>query len=252
MNDIVMARPVDAEAELDRLAKRYRAASGIGMRLLNVLGSRAENLLDRLPTPIRNSMEGATQAALKVAMEGARQSRRQVPDQKAWINTAMTTAMGAAGGMGGLPTAMIELPATTTVLMRAIQGVAAENGFNPDEESVQFDCLRVFAAAGPLDQDDGADLSFVTLRLTLTGPTMHRMIAAVAPKLATVLGQKLATQTVPLLGAVAGATTNYLFTSYYQEIAQVHFGLRRLAIDSGVSEAELVTRLNRRMAKPLR
>ena len=44
MNDIVMARPVDAEAELDRLAKRYRAASGIGMRLLNVLGSRAENL----------------------------------------------------------------------------------------------------------------------------------------------------------------------------------------------------------------
>ena len=139
MNDIVMARPVDAEAELDRLAKRYRAASGIGMRLLNVLGSRAENLLDRLPTPIRNSMEGATQAALKVAMEGARQSRRQVPDQKAWINTAMTTAMGVAGGMGGLPTAMIELPATTTVLMRAIQGVAAENGFNPMEATIHGD-----------------------------------------------------------------------------------------------------------------
>lgn len=81
---------------------------------------------------------------------------------------------------------------------------------------------------------------------------MHRMIAAVAPKLATVLGQKLAAQTVPLLGAVAGATTNYLFTSYYQEIAQVHFGLRRLAIDADIPEAELVTRLNQRMRKHLR
>jgi len=43
------------------------------------------------------------------------------------------------------------------------------------------------------------------------------------------MGQKLAAQAVPVLGAVAGAATNYAYTSYYQDMAHVHFGLRRLA-----------------------
>jgi uncharacterized protein (DUF697 family) len=60
-----------------------------------------------------------------------------------------------------------------------------------------------------------------------------------------VLGQKLAAQTVPILGAAAGAATNYAYTSYYQEMAHVHFGLRRLALDSGSSETLLVEELKR-------
>jgi hypothetical protein len=61
----------------------------------------------------------------------------------------------------------------------------------------------------------------------------------VAPRLAAVLGQKLAAQTVPILGAAAGAATNYAYTRYYQDMAQVHFGLRRLAIDSGRDHSAL-------------
>jgi EcsC family protein len=131
--------------------------------------------------------------------------------------------------------------------LRIIQGVAVEHGFDPGAQSVQFDCIRVFAAAGPLAADDGADLGFLTLRLTLTGGAMQRLIASVAPRLATVLGQKLATQTIPVLGAVAGATTNYVYSGYYREIAHVHFGLRRLAIDAGVAPEELAVRLAKRM-----
>ncbi len=247
MADIEIVEPVDVEAELDRLAETYRAANGIGVRILNLLGGKAESLLDRLPSVVRNNLGDATQRALTLAMQAAQTSRTAVPDQKAWVNTAMTTAMGAAGGFGGLPTALVELPATTTVLLRAIQGVAAEHGFDPSAENVQFDCIRVFAAAGPLASDDGSDLGFVSLRLSLTGGAMHKLIATVAPKLATVLGQKLAAQTVPVLGAVAGATTNYFYSDYYQQIAHVHFGLRRLAIDSGITEDELVRMLDKRM-----
>ncbi|HBS50444.1 MAG TPA: protein EcsC [Rhodobacteraceae bacterium] len=238
---------VDPEAELDRLAARYRAAGGIGIQMLNLLGGRAEGLMERLPAPVRDNLEEGTEAALRIAMRAAQSSRRALPDQKGWINTAMTTAMGAAGGFGGLPSAMVELPATTTVLLRAIQGVAVEHGFDADSDSVQFDCIRVFAAAGPLDADDGADLGFLALRLTLTGGAVNRLIATVAPRLATVLGQKLAAQTVPLLGAVAGAGINYTYTSYYQEIAHVHFGLRRLSIEAGIPEAELIAGLRARM-----
>jgi uncharacterized protein (DUF697 family) len=74
------------------------------------------------------------------------------------------------------------------------------------------------------------------------------VIARVAPRLATVLGQKLAAQTVPVLGAMAGATVNYAFTSYYQDMAQVHFGLRRLAIAADRPHAALVEELRARLA----
>jgi len=109
----------------------------------------------------------------------------------------------------------------------------------------------VFAAAGPLADDDGADLGFITLRVTLTGGAMQRLIATVAPRLATVLGQKLATQTIPVLGAVAGATTNYVYSGYYREIAHVHFGLRRLAINADLPDHVLAEKLAKRMRRRL-
>ncbi len=251
MDDIVTVPPVDPEVELDRLAARYRAAAGTGIQLLNLLGGKAEGLLDRLPPQVRQGLDEATERALWAAVKAAQESRATVPDQAEWVNTALTTAMGAAGGMGGLATALVELPATVTVLLRAIQAVAAEHGFDPAAENVQFDCIRVLAAAGPLAMDDGADLGFIALRLTLTGGAVQKLIAAVAPRLAVVLGQKLATQTVPLLGAVAGAGVNYVYTRYYQQVAHVHFGLRRLATDADIPHEELVERLAARMRPKL-
>ncbi|GLT08081.1 EcsC family protein [Sulfitobacter porphyrae] len=240
---------IDVDAELDRLAKRYRAANGLGMNVLNLIGGSAENLLDRLPKALRTNLERATLSALQQAMKAAHSSRSVVPDQKSWLNQAVSAAMGAAGGAGGLPTALAELPVTTTLLLRVIQGVAVEHGFDPGAENVQFDCVQVFAAAGPLSGDDGADLGFLAARMTLTGKAVQAVVHRVAPKLAIVMGQKLAAQTVPVLGAVAGAATNYAYTSYYQEIAHVHFGLRKLAIDADVPHAELLKGLEARMAR---
>jgi uncharacterized protein (DUF697 family) len=66
--------------------------------------------------------------------------------------------------------------------------------------------------------------------------------------LATVLGQKLAAQAVPIFGAVAGAATNYAYTSYYTDMAHVHFGLRKLAIDADQPREVLVGKLRERLA----
>jgi hypothetical protein len=183
-------------------------------------------------------------------MRAAQRSRGVVGTQPGWLNRAVTTAMGAAGGFGGLPTAMAELPITTTILLRAIQDVAIEHGFDPSEEGVRFDCIQVFAAAGPLEHDDGSDLAFLSRRFVLTGKSMQALIAKVAPRLGTVLGQKLAAQTVPILGAAAGAATNYAYTSYYQQMAHVHFGLRRLAIESDVDHATLIEAFRARVELP--
>ncbi|WP_299349760.1 EcsC family protein [uncultured Shimia sp.] len=249
--DLILQAPkgfnAATDAELERLIARYRNAGGIGFELLNALGGQAEDLLDKLPAPVRDGLEGATEKALFKAMKLAHGSRSVVGDRVGWLNAAVAGALGAVGGVGGAPTALAEIPITTTVLLRAIQGEAAKLGFDPASENIQFDCVQVFGAAGPLAKDDGADMGFVSARLALTSGTMQTVIAKVTPKLAVVLGQKLAAQAVPVLGAVAGATVNFSYLGYYQEIAHVHFGLRKLSIDSGVSHEHLVAELKRRM-----
>ena len=240
---------IDVEARLDDIATRYKQAGGVGINVLNLIGGQADGLIERLPAPVRRNLEAATVKALNHAMRAAHTSRSMVPDQKSWLNQAASAAMGAAGGAGGLPTALAELPVTTTLLLRVIQGVAVEHGFDADAENVQFDCVQVFSAAGPLSGDDGADLGFLSARMALSGRAMQAVIAKVAPRLAVVLGQKLAAQAVPVLGAVAGAATNYAYTSYYQDMAHVHFGLRRLAIDGDVAPDELLQRLRDKMGR---
>lgn len=242
----------DTDARLDALVHRHARAGNAGIQLLNLIGGQAENLLDRLPQDMRARLSDGAEQALKLAMGAADRSRSVVGGQPGWLSRAVTTAMGAAGGFGGLPSAMAELPVTTTILLRAIQDVAVEHGFDPSEASVQFDCIQIFAAAGPLDHDDGSDLAFLGTRITVTGAAMQSLITKVAPRLATVLGQKLAAQTVPVLGAAAGAATNYAYTSYYQQIAHVHFGLRRLAIESGEDHSKLVAEFRKRAAVPVK
>lgn len=235
--------PPEVVQEIQVLARRYRRAGGPGLQVLALIGGRAEDLLERLPKRVKSRLDGATEYALETALRAAQSSRGVVKDQPDWLNRIVTTGLGAAGGFGGLPGALAELPVTTTMLLRTIQGVAAENGFDPAEPNVQFDCLHVFAAAGPLGHNEGAETGFLTSRLTVTGAGVHGLITAVSPKLATALGRKLAAQTVPVLGAAAGAATNYAYSHYYQEIARVHFGLRRLAIETDIPQADLTEAL---------
>lgn len=243
--------PHALDREIAALARRYDKAGGLGLQVLNLIGTQAENLLERLPDPIKLRLESATERALNIAVDAAHASRGRVPDQAPWLDRAVTTAMGAAGGVGGLPTALTELPVTTTLLLRTIQGVAKAHGFDPEDPDVRADCLTVFAAAGPLEQDDGANMAFLAARVTLTGKGVHTILSRVAPRLASVLGQKLAAQTVPVMGAAAGAATNYAYTSYYQEMAAVHFGLRALARDHQLSEATLLTAFKAHLPRPV-
>jgi len=242
--------PEDLDRDIVRIAKRYQAAGGLGIQVLNLLGGQAENLLERLPDTAKERLEEATTKALNVALIAASKSRAVVPDQSTWLNRVAATAMGAAGGVGGLPTALAELPVTTTVLLRAIQAIAAEYGFDPSKPEVQAECLHVFSSAGPLADDDGADMGFLSARVTLTGPALQGVIARIAPRLSAALGQKLAAQAVPVIGAVAGAATNYAYISYYQEMAHVHFGLLQASERHGVPRAQLVMQLSQAMKKP--
>jgi hypothetical protein len=147
---------------------------------------------------------------------------------------ALAIASGMAGGVGGLATSLAELPVTITIILHAIRRAAASHGFAPDTPAIRAECLAVFGAGSPLSGDDGINTSFLGTRLAVTGPALQALIARIAPRLAAALGPKLVAQSVPLLGAVAGAGLNAAYINYYREIAEIRFGLLRLAERHGV------------------
>lgn len=242
--------PIDdpsVHLQIDRLAGKYLDAGGLVMDLLVSIGGGAQGLLDRLPGFVRHRLDGITLAALNRAFDAASRSRHYVRDRGDWFNRLATTVSGAAGGVAGLPGAMVELPLTISMLLRAILEIAAEHGFDPEAEETRIEAIRVFAAAGPMSDDDGTDMGLLAAKMTITGQTVQGLIARIAPRLAAVLGQKLAAQATPVFGAVAGASINFAFAGYYQEVARVHFGLLRLARETGIPREALTEALLDRM-----
>lgn len=239
MDQTLPAALPDLATEVEELARRYKRANGPVIRLVNRLGTSLESQLSALPESVRQQIERITAQALQASYGLA----ARTPDLGARGPLAAVIATGAAGGAGGLPTAMAELPVTVTLFLNAIRAEARDAGLDPDADWVRAECLEVFAAGSPLKQDDGVNTSFIGTRLALTGSTVQNLIAAIAPKLAAVLGQKLAAQAVPVIGAVSGAALNAAFLSYYREIARVRFALVKLAEVHGSEAVEAEFRL---------
>jgi hypothetical protein len=223
----------DFRPEVAALAQRYRRANGPVMSLVNRLGGTLERQMALVPQTLRSQLERGVAAALTMAYAAAGPGMRVTQAMGPRGGTWAAMASGAMGGAGGVPTALAELPVAITLLFGAIREAARAEGFDPEDPAVRAECIRVFGAGSPLAADDGVNTSFLSARLTLTGPALQKMIATVAPKLAVAMGQKLAAQAVPVLGAVSGAALNAAFLSYYREIAHVRFGLLRLTVLHG-------------------
>lgn len=243
---------LDIDLALEPLARRHRAANSFGVQLLGLLNRQTDALMDRLPENARGTVEQVTIAGLETAMTLASGTRAVVDHKSDRVNTAATAVSGVIGGFGGLATSLAELPITVTLLMRALQAIAREHGFDPDSMQSRKDCLLAFAAEGPLRSvEQGVDLNFLAARSTLNGVNVYIGIGLIAPKLAAVLGRKLAAQTIPVFGAATAAATNYAYTGYYQNMAHVVFGLRRLSEDTGVDFADLAVRLREKADVPV-
>lgn len=268
INPAVPPVPLDPEAraEIASLAARQRRANGLLMRVISYAGGQVEDGMKMLPAGARGQIEGAARRALTRSYEIAARSRAELPvdgplgsavaaalgalSKRVTTDRAhrvLATMTGALGGVGGLPTALAELPIATTLIFRAVQGVAAANGEDPEDAATRIECLRVFGAGGPGEGDDGIDTSFIGARLGLSGAAVGKLVGKIAPRFAAVLSQKLASQAVPVLGAAAGAGTNYAFIGFYTEMAHVHFGLRRLARRHG--EEQVLDEFHRKLAE---
>jgi hypothetical protein len=223
------------DRDIADLARAMKRANGPVISLANRLGGGIERQMAAIPPRIREELEKVTATALTAAFGAG----GVVPKLGRRGTLAAAIVSGAAGGAGGLATSVAELPVTIAVMLKAIREEAEAAGFDPREEVVRAACIQVFAAGSPLSHDDGVDTSFLSARLTLTGPALQKVIATVAPRLAVAMGQKLAAQAIPVLGAVSGAALNAAYLKYYREMARIRFALMRLTVQHG-AEAVMI------------
>ena len=238
--------------ELDKLVEINSKAAGPVMKALNFVGGQAESQLAQLPQEASKIVNDVTERALYLLANAAHKTAGANGGLLKGVSPpykVMAIALGAVGGAGGVVTAAIEIPATVTLLLRSIEDAAAENGLDTTKEDCRKECIQVFAAGGPLEEDDGSNTAFLATRIAVRGTSMNALVASVAPRLTTVLSQKLGAQLVPVLGAATGATINLVYTRYYQDMARVHFGLMRLAKEHGLKREELVEEFRKRVAE---
>lgn len=236
-------------ADLKR-AKALLENPGLMAKLSATLGKPVEKGMKMLPAAVQKGVHKATEAALNKALDTAvrtmgpqtgRNSRNR-------LHQVFAAASGAAGGAFGLAALAIELPISTTVILRSIAAIAASEGENPQHLDTKLACLTVFAFGSSRSKSDNASESgYFATRAALAkavseaakhlaekgiakagAPALVRLIALIASRFGIVVSQKAAAQMVPILGAAGGATINALFIDHFQQMATGHFIVRRL------------------------
>ncbi len=233
--------PPRAREELEAAVAILEGVS-LPIRLAGMVGSSVEALKRRLPGLLQRGLDQAVGRALDVALATAFRLRpAQSPGRlpQAWLHRGMIAASGVAGGAFGLPGTLVELPVSTTVLLRQIAAIAAEQGEDLADPRVAAECLKVFALGGRDPADDAAESGYFALRLALAealqsvagrGLTMlvPAFLSAVASRFGLPVAVKLSAQAVPLVGAATAAAINLAFLEHFRAIAGAHFTIRRL------------------------
>ena len=227
------------------------------MKLTNLLGTPIEYLVSQLPANARQIIHTATDQALRKAMNSAVDSIRPWHTTAIHAHRGFAGLTGGVGGLLGLPGLAVELPVTTVIMLRAIAAVARDEGEDLDALEARLSCLSVFALASRTHSDDAAESSYFIMRgglaLMVSEATTHistrglvgdslnpivRLLAAISRRFGVAVTQKLAAQTVPIVGGVGGASINLLFTSHFQTVARGHFTVRRLERKYGRDEVQ--------------
>jgi hypothetical protein len=233
--------PSDAQAELDAAVAILEGIS-LPARLAAVVGSSVEALKRNLPAPAQRMLDNALRRALQTALQTALRTQpgfNPTPVPSSWMHRGALAAAGAAGGALGLPGTLLELPVSTTLLLRQVAAIAAEQGEDLSDPDAQAECLKVFALGGRDPSDDGAESGYLAMRLALAeslksaaGRTLGQMLpgllGAVASRFGGPVAFKVSAQAAPLIGAAAGAAVNLAFLEHYRGVATAHFTVRRL------------------------
>ncbi len=218
-------------------------------KVTNLIGTPMEKALSVLPDnwtdKLMTSTKGALSRALDVAVATLNyQHAGEASNTSHKVLTSISGALGGAFGLGGLA---VELPISTTIMLRSIADIARSEGENILDVETKLSCLEVFALGGPAQSDDGSETGYFAVRTALgaavteaakyitergmaeTGaPGLVRLVTQIASRYSIQVSEKAAAQAIPIIGAAGGATINLLFINHFQDVARGHFTVRRL------------------------
>jgi len=239
----------DAETDELRAAVRRLEGDSFASRATNLLGRQVEAAGRALPPPARRMVARAAERALRAALRvaiGTIDSKKP-PRAARGAHKALAAMSGAAGGAFGLAALPVELPVSTTIMLRSIAQIAREEGEDLREPEAALACIEVLGLGGPRPGEAAVDGGYFAIRAVLgrtvsesarfimerglvdeTAPILLRLIAQVAARFGLVVSEKLAAQAIPVLGAFGGAAVNLAFTEHFQNLARGHFTVRRL------------------------
>ena len=258
------ARPLDPAA-LDerRRARALLEHPGIAAQLANLVGAPLEYVMARRLPPaasrlvdalVRKALQQSLRAALATLGPGPAPARTR-------SHAAAAATSGAIGGAFGLAGLAIELPLTTTLILRSIAGIARAEGEALDDPGTMLACFEVLTMGGRSRGDDGAESGYFAARAMLAqqvaaateylavhglagrgGPLIVQLLSAIASRFSVNVNQKLALQAVPVIGAATGAALNALFMRHFQAMARGHFVVRRLERHHGAEAVRVAYR----------
>lgn len=230
-------------------AKQLLDNPGLAAKITSLLGAPIEKGFALLPGNWSQVVSAGTRKALAVAIEAAvvtldKRSGRVSSD---FLHKFLVAASGAGGGFFGLPALAVELPISTTIMMRSIADIARSEGELISDPQTKMACIEVFALGGPGARDDAANTGYFAVRAALSravseaaeyiaqrgiveegAPAIVRLIAQIASRFGVQVSEKVAAQAVPVIGAAGGSILNTLFIDHFQDMARGHFIVRRL------------------------
>jgi hypothetical protein len=218
-------------------------------KITNLIGIPVEWTIQQLPKKAKQIISIATTKAIKGALKTAiytmKVKQKGAPNR--WWHRGFVTTSGGVGGFFGLLGLPFELPFSTIIMLRSIADIARSEGEELAEAESQLNCIEVFALGGNNASDNEAESGYYAIRATLGkivteasefitekgfvdqgAPIIVRFISKIASRFEVVISEKVATEIVPIIGALSGATINLLFINHFQSIALGHFTVRSL------------------------
>jgi len=232
-----------------RYAKTLLENPSLAARISNLLGTPIEKGFEHLPATWKHVVQRATEKSLEKALNFAVRTMndRTRPASSDKTHKILAIATGAGGGTFGLPALTIELPVTTSIMLRSIADIARSEGEQISSLETKIACLEVFALGGRSKSDDGTETGYFVVRAALArtiseatnyiaelglaregAPALVKLIATLASRFGIIVSEKAAAQAVPLIGAAGGGLINTIFIDHFQNMARGHFIIRRL------------------------
>ena len=216
-------------------------------RITKTVGGAVEKTIAILPAQVALSLNDITRTALEKSLEGAiftlNSRKSSIPFNK--THKFFVGVSGAIGGAFGFSAITVELPISTTIMLRSIADIARFYGENLSHGNTKMACLEVFALSDTTHH--GSETGYYAIRSILakgltdasaqlgtpviskeSATIVSKAINQIAARFSIPVSEKIAAQSIPVIGALGGATINLLFISYFQDLAHAHFSLRRL------------------------